>query len=91
MRPGDAAALAGAAARLAADPAARAAQGRAARERVLARTWTAVGDALIGQYTAVLAGDQELGQAAMSRAISAIPCPQEDNWAAGRNAVPDLV
>ncbi len=91
VRPGDAAALAGAAARLAADPAARAAQGRAARERVLARTWTAVGDALIGHYTTVLAGDQELGQAARSRAISAIPCPQEDNWAAGRNAVPDLV
>ena len=91
VTPGDAAALAGAAARLVADPAARAAQGRAARERVLARSWAAVGDALIGHYTAVLAGGQEPGQPARSRAISAIPCPQEDSWATGRNAVPDLV
>jgi len=91
VTPGDAAALAGAAARLVADPAARAAQGRAGRERVLARSWTAVGDALIGHYTAVLAGGQEPGQPARSRAISAIPCPQEESRATGRNAVPDLV
>jgi phosphatidylinositol alpha 1,6-mannosyltransferase len=56
--PGDAAALARAAARLVADPWARAAQGRAARQRVLARSWAAVGDALIGHYDAVLAGGQ---------------------------------
>ena len=91
MAPGDAAALAGAAARLVADPVARAAQGRSGRERVLARSWTAVGDTLIGHYTAVLAGGQEPGQPARSRAISAIPCPQEDSWPTGRNAVPDLV
>ena len=54
--PGDAAALARAAARLVADPRARAAQGRAARQRVLARSWAAVGDALLGHYDAVLAG-----------------------------------
>ena len=64
--PGDAAALARAAARLAADPWARAGQGRAARQRVLARSWSAVGDALIGHYAAVLAGglpaDGEPGQ-----------------------------
>ena len=56
--PGDAAALARAAARLVADPRARAAQGRAARQRVLARSWAAVGDALLGHYDAVLAGSQ---------------------------------
>ncbi|HTT54507.1 MAG TPA: glycosyltransferase family 1 protein [Streptosporangiaceae bacterium] len=56
VRPGDAAALAQAATRLAADPSARAAQGRAARQRVLARSWSAVGDALVGHYAAVLAG-----------------------------------
>ena len=91
VTPGDAAALAGGAARLVADPAARAAQGGAARQRVLARSWSAVGDALIGHYTAVLAGGQEPGQPARSRATSAIPWPQEDSWATGRNAVPDLV
>jgi phosphatidylinositol alpha 1,6-mannosyltransferase len=53
--PGDAAALARAAARLVADPRARAAQGRAARQRVLARSWAAVGDALLGHYEEVLA------------------------------------
>ncbi len=52
--PGDAAALARAAARLVADPRARAAQGRAARQRVLARSWAAVGDALLGHYAELL-------------------------------------
>jgi len=54
VTPGDRGALAGAVARLVADPRLRAAAGRAARERVLARSWTALGDALIGHYTAVL-------------------------------------
>jgi phosphatidylinositol alpha 1,6-mannosyltransferase len=54
--PGDPGALAAAVARLAADPGLRAAQGRAARDMVLARSWTAVGDALIGHYAAVLSG-----------------------------------
>jgi phosphatidylinositol alpha 1,6-mannosyltransferase len=73
--PGDAAALARAAARLVADPWARAAQGRAARQRVLARSWAAVGDALIGHYEAVLAGgqagDTEPGRGAEGEALSA--------------------
>jgi phosphatidylinositol alpha 1,6-mannosyltransferase len=53
--PGDAAALAAAVARLAADPALRAAQGQAGRARVLSRSWAALGDELIGHYTEVLA------------------------------------
>lgn len=52
--PCDAGALADAVARLAADPGLRARQGRAARQRVLGRTWTALGDELIGHYEAVL-------------------------------------
>src|ERR1022692_788701 len=56
VTPGDAEALAAAVARLVADPGSRAAQGRAARDMVLARSWTAVGDALIGHYAAVLSG-----------------------------------
>ncbi len=56
VTPGKAEALAAAVARLAADPGLRAAQGRAARARVLARSWTALGDALIDHYAAVLSG-----------------------------------
>ena len=52
--PRDPSALADAVARLAADPGLRASQGRAARQRVLGRTWTALGDELIGHYEAVL-------------------------------------
>jgi len=52
--PCDAGALADAVARLAADPGLRARQGRAARQRVLGRTWTALGDELIGHYETVL-------------------------------------
>jgi phosphatidylinositol alpha 1,6-mannosyltransferase len=52
--PYDPGALADAVARLAADPRLRASQGRAARQRVLGRTWTALGDELIGHYEAVL-------------------------------------
>ncbi|HTZ28431.1 MAG TPA: glycosyltransferase, partial [Streptosporangiaceae bacterium] len=69
--PGDAAALARAAARLVADPRARAAQGRAARQRVLARSWAAVGDALLGHYDAVLAGSQATGNTQPGEALSA--------------------
>ncbi len=54
--PGDADALTAATQRLAADRGARAAMGRAARQRVLARSWTALGDELIGHYAAVLGG-----------------------------------
>jgi phosphatidylinositol alpha 1,6-mannosyltransferase len=52
--PGDSAALAAAAARLAAGPALRRAQGSAARHRVLSRSWAALGDELIGHYREVL-------------------------------------
>ena len=52
--PRDPSALADAVARLAADPGLRARQRRAARQRVLGRTWTALGDELIGHYEAVL-------------------------------------
>jgi phosphatidylinositol alpha 1,6-mannosyltransferase len=52
--PGDAAALAAATRRPAADPVSRAAMGRAARQRVLARSWASLGDQLIGHYAAVL-------------------------------------
>ena len=52
--PGDARALTAATQRLAADPPGRTAMGRAARQRVLARSWTALGDQLIGHYAAVL-------------------------------------
>jgi phosphatidylinositol alpha 1,6-mannosyltransferase len=41
---------------LAADPSRRAALGRAARASVAARTWTVVGDQLLGHYRAVLNG-----------------------------------
>jgi phosphatidylinositol alpha 1,6-mannosyltransferase len=53
--PGDAAAIAAAVARLAADEGRRTAMGRAGRAMVLGRTWAACGDALIGHYQAVLA------------------------------------
>jgi phosphatidylinositol alpha 1,6-mannosyltransferase len=54
VAPGDAAALAGAVARLAADPALRAAQGHAARAAVAGRSWPARCDELIGHYREVL-------------------------------------
>ena len=54
--PGDAGALAGAVARLAHDPQARAAMGRAGRERTFSRSWHALGDQLIAHYRAVLGG-----------------------------------
>jgi len=52
--PGEPGPLAEAVARLVHDPGTRAAMGRAARRRVLARTWAALGDELIGHYTEVL-------------------------------------
>jgi phosphatidylinositol alpha 1,6-mannosyltransferase len=53
--PADAAALTSAVARLVADPALRAAQGKAARQMVLGRTWSARCDELIRHYNDVLA------------------------------------
>jgi len=52
--PGDAAAFPAAVARLAADPAARAAFGAAGRRRVLHRSWPALTDELTGHYAALL-------------------------------------
>jgi phosphatidylinositol alpha 1,6-mannosyltransferase len=53
--PGSAGAIAGAVARLAADPQLRAAQGSAARRVMLGRSWPAICGQLIGHYQAVLA------------------------------------
>jgi phosphatidylinositol alpha 1,6-mannosyltransferase len=52
--PGDPDAFANAVARLAADPAQRAALGAAGRRKVLGRSWPALTDELIGHYAAVL-------------------------------------
>jgi phosphatidylinositol alpha 1,6-mannosyltransferase len=52
--PGEAGAFPAAVARLAANPAARAAFGAAGRRRVLSRTWPALTEELIGHYAAVL-------------------------------------
>ena len=52
--PGDAGAFPAAVARLAADPAARAAFGAAGRRKVLGRSWAALTEELIGHYAAVL-------------------------------------
>jgi phosphatidylinositol alpha 1,6-mannosyltransferase len=52
--PGAPEALAGAVARLAGDPAMRAAMGQAGRQKVLGRTWPALGDELIGHYAEIL-------------------------------------
>jgi phosphatidylinositol alpha 1,6-mannosyltransferase len=54
VTPGSATAITGAVARLAEDPGLRAAQGRAARQKVLSRSWSAIGDKLVGHYEAVL-------------------------------------
>jgi phosphatidylinositol alpha 1,6-mannosyltransferase len=52
--PADPDAVTAAVARLAADPAARAAFGAAGRRKVLGRTWPALTDELVGHYAAVL-------------------------------------
>ncbi len=54
VTPGDAAVLAGAVAKLAADPALRAAFGRAGRQVMLGRSWRCMCDELISHYQAVL-------------------------------------
>jgi phosphatidylinositol alpha 1,6-mannosyltransferase len=56
VTPGEPSTLAAAVSRLARDPALRAAQGQAARRRMLGRTWPALGDELIEHYQAVLEG-----------------------------------
>ncbi len=74
--PGDAGALTAATRRLAADPLARAAMGRAARQRVLARSWAALGDQLIGHYAAVLGepGSWLAGQLSGDQRDAVPPC-----------------
>jgi len=54
VRPSDRDALTAAVARLAGDPARRAAFGQAGRRKVLGRTWPALTEELIGHYAAVL-------------------------------------
>jgi phosphatidylinositol alpha 1,6-mannosyltransferase len=54
VAPGDAGALSAAVRALAADPGLRARQGQAARRRVLARSWSALTDELLGHYEAVI-------------------------------------
>ncbi len=54
VAPGSGSALAGAVSRLAANPALRAAQGRAGRQMVLHRSWPVMCDELIGHYADVL-------------------------------------
>jgi phosphatidylinositol alpha 1,6-mannosyltransferase len=67
VAPNDTGALAHAVARLAADPALRAAQGTAGRRLVLGRTWPAMCDELIGHYATVLG----TGSAADREAVAA--------------------
>ena len=55
---GEAGALAAAVGKLVSDPALRAAQGQAARRRMLGHTWRALGDELIEHYQAVLEGTE---------------------------------
>ena len=59
--PSEPAAFTAAVARLAADPAARAAFGAAGRRKVLGRTWPALTEELIGHYAAVLRAKRDKG------------------------------
>jgi phosphatidylinositol alpha 1,6-mannosyltransferase len=61
VAPGDQDALAEAVGRLAADWQLRTAQGHAARRSMLARSWAARGDELIGHYEAVLGATESAG------------------------------
>ena len=54
VTPNSTEALAGPVARLVGDPVLRAEQGQAARQKVLSRSWSAIGDKLIDHYAAVL-------------------------------------
>jgi phosphatidylinositol alpha 1,6-mannosyltransferase len=68
VAPGSAAALAGPVARLAADAGLRAAQGRLGRQKVLTRSWSAIGDKLIDHYAAVLRPRLRSGRSAEAAA-----------------------
>ncbi|GAA3073915.1 hypothetical protein GCM10020000_68580 [Streptomyces olivoverticillatus] len=65
MRPHDAEAVRDAVLTLEAGRRRRAAYARAARARVLTRTWSAVGDRLLGHYAQVL-GERRPGWAAVA-------------------------
>ncbi len=67
VEPGDASALAAAVARLAADPALRAAQGAAGRRLVLGRGWPVLCDELLGHYAGMLGA----GSAASRESVAA--------------------
>jgi len=64
--PFDADAMASAVAKLAADPALRAAQGEAGRQMALRRTWPVMCDELIGHYEDVLSGSDKALHAAVA-------------------------
>jgi phosphatidylinositol alpha 1,6-mannosyltransferase len=66
VRPGDAAALAGAVAALLADPALRAAQGAAGRQMVLGRSWPVMCDQLLGHYADVLGAGSSTAREAVA-------------------------
>ncbi|HXW44194.1 MAG TPA: glycosyltransferase family 1 protein [Streptosporangiaceae bacterium] len=70
VTPGEGAALAAAVARLKAEPGLRAAQGRAARQMVLGRSWPVMCDQLIGHYQAILQA-RGSGQAARTTSLEA--------------------
>lgn len=72
VAPHSSAALADAVARLVRDPALRARQGLVARERMLGRSWAALGDQLIEHYRAAL-GDPLAAPAAPVPPLSATP------------------
>lgn len=65
VTPDDAGALFAAVAGLVADPRRRMAYGRAGREAVAGRTWSAVGDELIGHYVAAHSGALHFGVSAL--------------------------
>ena len=67
VKPGSARALAEAVATLLADPVRRAAQGAAARQMVLGRTWPVMCDQLLGHYSDVLG----IGRSTAREAVAA--------------------
>jgi phosphatidylinositol alpha 1,6-mannosyltransferase len=61
VAPGSAAAITGAVAALAGDARLRTSQGQAARQKMLTRSWSAIGDKLIGHYGAALRASRASG------------------------------
>ncbi|MCG6498118.1 glycosyltransferase family 1 protein [Kitasatospora sp. A2-31] len=84
--PRDRTAVARAVAALAADPALRAAYGRAGRAEVTARTWEAVGDMLLQHYAEVLA--EHRGAAVSGVPVAGIRVPGEGRPGDGRSTQP---